>query len=94
MATIRKQIIDLMAHGEWDARGLSQTLGIREKEVYAHLPHILRTLTAMGKTLKIIPAQCVACGYEFSARQKPSRPGRCPKCRQERIDSPRFKVTD
>ena len=94
MATIRKQIIELMAQGEWDARRISQNLGIREKEVYSHLPHIQHTVTAMGKTLTITPARCIACGYEFSARQKHSRPGRCPMCRKERIDPPRFKITD
>lgn len=94
MATTRKQIIDLLVQGEWDARRLSQALGIREKEVYAHLPHIQRSLTTRGRTLSITPARCAACGYEFSDRKKISRPSRCPKCRQERIEPPLFEIKD
>jgi DNA-directed RNA polymerase specialized sigma subunit len=43
MGTKRKQIIDLLSKKEMDARELSQAVGIREKEVYEHLPHIARS---------------------------------------------------
>ena len=92
MTTIRKQIISLLAHEECDARTLSRQLGIREKEVYAHIPHIIRTVSAMGKTLTVVSAECNTCGYIFRDRKKISKPGRCPKCKNERIDPPRFKI--
>lgn len=94
MTTLRRHMLDLLTQREWDARGLSQALGIREKEVYSHLPHIQRTAAALGKTLRIVPARCAACGYAFAGRKKISRPGRCPRCRQERINPPLFHVTD
>ncbi|MBU1902091.1 MAG: ArsR family transcriptional regulator, partial [Proteobacteria bacterium] len=40
MKTIRQQIIDILMEREMTAIDLSQDVGIGEKEVYAHLPHI------------------------------------------------------
>lgn len=92
MASIRKQIIELLEKEECDARMISQRLGIREKEAYDHIPHIIRTISAMGKTFTLTAAQCIVCGYEFRDRKKVSKPGRCPTCKKERIESPRFSI--
>jgi hypothetical protein len=92
MASIRKQIIELLEKKECDARMISQQLGIREKVVYDHIPHIIQTVSAMGKTFSLTAAQCIACGYQFRDRKRVSKPGRCPACRKERIESPRFKI--
>ena len=92
MASIRKQIIELLEIEECDARMISQRLGIREKEAYDHIPHIIRTVSAMGKTFVLTAAQCITCGYEFRDRKKVSKPGRCPACKKERIEAPRFKI--
>ncbi|MBC2713754.1 MAG: transcriptional regulator [Desulfobacteraceae bacterium] len=92
MATIRKQIIRLLETQECDARMISQCLKIREKEVYEHMPHITRSAAAIKKRLMIIPAECNSCGYQFKDRTKAATPGRCPKCKKERIEPPRFKI--
>lgn len=92
MATIRKQIIELLKQEECDARMISQQLSIREKEVYDHIPHIIRSVSARGKALTVIAAQCNTCGYQFKDRKKTTKPGRCPKCKKERIDPPRFTI--
>jgi predicted Zn-ribbon and HTH transcriptional regulator len=44
MPTTRQQMILLLSEGNCTARDLSQTLGVREKEVYAHLAHIARSV--------------------------------------------------
>lgn len=49
MRTIRQHIIELFSTGEMNAIELSQDLGIGEKEVYGHLPHIARSVEAQGK---------------------------------------------
>ncbi|MCF8111079.1 MAG: transcriptional regulator [Desulfobacteraceae bacterium] len=90
MATIRQQIIELLEHDEHDARRLSQSLGISEKEVYAHLPHIAKSLSKQGKKLRTEPAECIGCGYRFKNRQRVTKPGKCPVCKSERIENPRF----
>jgi hypothetical protein len=92
MSTIREQIMSLLGEEECDARFISQSLGISEKAVYDHMPHIIQSLAAQGKKLKINPACCISCGFEFKDRKRPTKPGRCPKCRNERIDPPRFKI--
>lgn len=92
MTTIRKQIIDLLEQSDHDVREISQLLGISEKNVNAHFPHIEKTVSSMGKKLVVIPSSCMACGYRFKDRSRHARPGKCPKCKSERIRKPRFTV--
>jgi predicted Zn-ribbon and HTH transcriptional regulator len=94
MATVRQQIIEMLRQKDRDAREISQHVSIREKEVYDHLPHIIRTLSSQKKKLTIFPAQCKSCDYEFKDREKTKKPGRCPVCKSERIDPPRFRIVE
>ena len=90
--TLRQQIMAVLQEGEWDVRGLSQRLGIAEKDVIAHLDHVRRSLAAGGMRLVVQPPICLACGFIFEGRGRFTRPGRCPQCRQTRITSPLFQV--
>ncbi len=90
--TLRQQIMTVLREGEWDVRGLSQRLGIAEKDVIAHLAHVQRSLAAGGARLVIRPPYCRACGFVFEGRGRFTRPGRCPQCRQTRIAPPFFQV--
>jgi predicted Zn-ribbon and HTH transcriptional regulator len=92
MPTTRQQMIALLSKGECRARDLSQMLGIREKEVYAHLSHIERSVVSQKKRLLIIPSMCVSCGYVFDRRKRFTKPGRCPNCKSERIQEPTYQV--
>jgi len=92
MATIRQKIMNLLAREKCDARDISQTLSIREKEVHDHLPHIIRSMSTQEKSFKIIAARCLSCGYEFKNRKRTTKPGRCPKCKKERIEPPRYTI--
>ncbi len=90
--TLRQQIMAILQSGEWDVRSLSQRLGISEKDVIAHLPHVQRSLATSGARLVIRPSFCWACGFSFEGRGRFTRPGRCPRCRQTRIEPPHFFV--
>ncbi|MGD9336640.1 MAG: ArsR family transcriptional regulator [Syntrophobacterales bacterium] len=90
--TRRQQIITLLSQGTYSSRELSQELGISEKEVCTHLPHIARSLSAQEKELVLIPCQCLECEYLFGSRKRFTKPSRCPRCRGERIQEPRFIV--
>lgn len=92
MTTIRKQIIDLLEQDDHDVREISKLLGISEKNVHAHFPHIEKTVSSMGKKLVATPPFCIACGYRFKERSRHARPGKCPQCKSERISKPRFTV--
>ncbi len=92
MTTVRQQLIALLCEDTYDARELSQSVGIREKEVYEHIPHIERSLGPQGKKLETIAPHCIACGFSFKKREKAGRPSRCPKCKSERIGNPRYRI--
>jgi len=92
MQTIRQQMITLLSQEVCSARDLSQMLRVQEKEIYSHLSHIARSVVSQRRRLVLIPSQCLVCGYVFDNRKRLTRPGRCPHCKGERIEEPRFQV--
>jgi hypothetical protein len=88
--TLRRQILDLLAERTLTARDISMAVGIGEKQVLPHLEHIRRSLHRQHRTLKIIPSVCRQCGFVFHKRDRLTRPGKCPACRGEAIEPPRF----
>lgn len=91
--TVRQRMIHLLEQEELSAREISQRLGIREKEVYDHLTHIARSMTARGKKLRVPPFACLGCGYVFRERERFTRPSRCPRCRGTRIQTPVYRLS-
>ena len=92
MQTIRSEITGLLRKDEYSAREISQEIGIREKEVYDHLSHISRSVASQKQKLFIVPSECLGCDYEFESRKRFRKPGRCPRCRSERISEPRYRI--
>jgi transcriptional regulator len=92
--TIRRRMILLLTEREMGARELSQSLGIREKEVYDHLTHMGRSVSAQGKRLLVHPAKCLLCGYVFEDRKRVSPPSRCPRCKRTHIQRPLYAVRE
>ncbi|WP_051184727.1 transcriptional regulator [Desulfatiglans anilini] len=90
--TIRQRMIDLLCAGEMTAIEISQELHIAEKEVYAHLPHVARSVGRLGKRLVIRAFRCLKCGYVFKDRQRFTRPGRCPRCKGTHLERPLYVV--
>ncbi|MCL5406593.1 MAG: ArsR family transcriptional regulator [Deltaproteobacteria bacterium] len=90
MNTIRQEIVSLLSEGEYGAKDISKMLHISEKEVYTHIEHINRSLKPQKMRLKITPAACLTCGFKFEARNRFSSPGRCPKCKGEHIQDPKY----
>ncbi len=92
MPTLRQQIIALLAERPMDLLALSQALGLREKETLAHLPHIAKSLAGRGGRLRLRPARCEGCGFEFKERRRLSPPSRCPRCKTARIQGPWYSI--
>ena len=90
MKTIRQQLIEILSERKITAIDLSGDVGIGEKEVYEHLPHIALSVASQGKELVIEPSRCLKCGYVFEERKRFTRPGRCPQCRETYIQRPTF----
>ncbi|MEH6575692.1 MAG: ArsR family transcriptional regulator [Amphritea sp.] len=83
--TIRQEILRFLEGSELTIGELSKQIGKSESELYDHLEHLLGF-----KSLRIIPAECLKCGYVFGNREKTKKPGKCPKCRGTYIEEPRF----
>jgi len=93
METIRQRMIALLIDKEMDARELSRTMGIREREIYEHLPHIALSVARQRKRLIIQPVRCLVCGYLFKDRKRFTRPSRCPRCKKSHVDEPKYRIT-
>jgi transcriptional regulator len=73
---------------------LSSLVGISHKQVDEHLEHLQRSLAGAGEELVVESARCMTCEYVFEDRTKLGRPSRCPKCKGERVEPPRFRIAD
>ncbi len=89
MLTLRQAIRELLREEPHSALELSQRLSLPEKEVYGHLQHVARNPGA-GWRFHLIPAVCRICGFTFSKRQRLTIPSRCPVCRRQSIQRPRY----
>ncbi|MGH7268258.1 MAG: transcriptional regulator [Candidatus Rokuibacteriota bacterium] len=92
-ATVRAALRHALRAGPRTAHELSARVRIAEKQVAGHLEHLARSLRAGGERLRVEPARCLDCGFVFRKRDRLSRPSRCPVCRSERLDGPRFSIT-
>ena len=92
--TLRQQMIDWLRREAMTARDISQAVRVSEKEVYRHLTHIQKTVAGHGWKLSFTPCSCLACGFTFTDRRRLTRPGRCPRCRESRINQPVFRIED
>src|SRR3990172_9090343 len=90
--TVRRKILSLLSGPPLTARQISARAGIPEKEVYAHLPHVKKTVGRLGAPLLVTPAECNACGFTLRKRERPYKPSRCPPCRGESISPPLFAI--
>jgi transcriptional regulator len=90
--TLRTELRTALSEGRSTSRELSQALGVSEREVLEHLPHLARSLSHTGERLAIEPSSCLGCGFEFEERTRVKRPGRCPACKSTRISPPRFGI--
>ena len=91
MPTDRQRLIEALESDWMTAYDLSAEVGLSVKDVLSHLPHVKKSIRPPQKFLTD-PARCLACGYVFQDRRKQKRPGKCPKCRDERISEPRFRI--
>ena len=90
--TVRRAIIDILRGRALSAKDISAEVRIAEKEVYGHLDHIRLSIHSSGALLEIIPAECRACGFVFTKRDRLTPPGRFPVCRNESIVEPLFAI--
>ncbi len=91
--TVRQEMITILKGHTLSAKEISSLVRVSEKEVYAHLEHIQKTLKK-DHDLIITPAECRKCGFTFKKRNRLKKPGKCPACRGESIQEPLFSIKD
>jgi predicted Zn-ribbon and HTH transcriptional regulator len=80
----RRQLIELLAHEPRTASSVAREMGLRRGEIEEDLHHALRSATAAGHRIEIIPARCKDCGFTFGP-DRLIKPGRCPSCKGSRL---------
>jgi predicted Zn-ribbon and HTH transcriptional regulator len=92
--TGRRRLETLLLNRPMSVEGLRRELGMNARELEAELEHLEKTLKAKGAKIDIEPAECLGCGHVFAVRnaRRFHAPGRCPKCKEERVEEPRFSI--
>lgn len=91
--TPRQAILEVMTDTPMSAHEISGLAGVSEKDVYEHLLHLRVSKKGRGG-ISVVPAKCRKCGYDFVKRERLTKPGRCPKCKEKRIAAPKFYLTE
>jgi predicted Zn-ribbon and HTH transcriptional regulator len=76
---------------QWGFDELRAELGLTVKVLEEDLRHVQRSVRPGGECLRIEAARCSGCDFEFSNKAL-HPPGRCPQCRDRRIDGPWFEI--
>lgn len=92
--TLRQQLRGLLRREELSFAELRDVFGLGVRALEEELRHVERTARSAGERLHVGPARCLGCGFAF--RDRDARhlhaPGRCPRCRSERITDPTFRI--
>jgi len=91
--TPRQAILDVLTDEPLTAIEISGLAGLSEKAVFEHMEHLLRSSAKGALSIQVKPAMCRKCGFTFVKRDRLTKPGRCPFCRERRIASARFFVS-
>ena len=90
-ATTRERIAEYLRGRTAAAGTIASEFGVATGEAFSHVEHIARSLDGTDEQLLVAPPECRDCG--FSAFDDPAnRPSRCPECRSEAIEEPRFRI--
>ncbi|MBI5454877.1 MAG: transcriptional regulator [Deltaproteobacteria bacterium] len=95
--TARQRIIEALKGGMLTAKDISRAVGLKEKDVIDHLPHVAKSIEARkggGVRFIVEPSRCLDCGFVFRKRERLKSPGKCPICKGEGITEARYGIVD
>lgn len=91
--TVRQRIIELLTGTRLSSHQLAQMLGIPERQVEEHLPHVVKSVARdRSRRFVLEPSTCPDCSFIFRERTRLTRPSRCPRCHGESITPPRYGI--
>lgn len=89
--TRRQRIVTLLrGAGDWTFEELRRELGVPTHVLREDLAHVEKSARHLGASLHVEPGVCRGCGFVLTKRRRFTAPGRCPRCRSERLEPPRF----
>jgi transcriptional regulator len=88
----RRHLIDLLSRELRSVSSLARELGGTRETMEEDLRHAIRTARAQGLDVRVVPARCKACGFEFG-EEKLSKPSRCPACKGTRLFEPMLGIS-
>ncbi len=91
--TRRQKIVELLSTEEWAFDDLRAELQLTVKVLEEDLGHVRQSVRREGMTLELMPALCENCEFEFT-KGALHPPGRCPNCKDRRINGPWLRVTE
>jgi predicted Zn-ribbon and HTH transcriptional regulator len=79
--------VELLSRQEFSFEELRRELQLPVRALEEDLRHVERSLRRSDRRLVVKPPRCQGCGFEFRGRapRRFAAPGRCPRCRSERI---------
>jgi len=89
--TRRQHIVELLRKGPLTVLEMARETGAPVKLVVSDLEHVLKSLRGRERVI-VEPAECASCGFVFRGRTRVETPSRCPECRSEKIEEPRFGI--
>jgi len=89
----RRQLIELLTHEPRTVSSLAREMGLPRNEMEEDLRHALRSASAAGHRIEIIPARCKDCGFTFGP-DRLAKPGRCPSCKGSRLFEALIRIAD
>lgn len=92
--TVRQRLVRWLSARDYGFDDLRLALELPAKALEDELRHVERSVRAQGRRLRVEPPRCRDCGFAFPgrARRHLHTPGRCPDCRSQRIEPPRFRI--
>lgn len=90
--TVRQRLTRWLTLSERSFEELRRGLELSPGELEDALRHVEKSARRRGTHLHMVPPECRECGFDFPRRlgKHLHPPSRCPRCRSQRIEPPRF----
>jgi len=89
--TKREEIFELLKNNAMSAQQIAFYFKCPIEDIEQDLHHLAKSVRPAYE-LRMFPAHCESCEFVFKERSKIRKPSKCPKCRNERIIPPLFKI--
>jgi len=89
----RKDLIPLLLERHWSVAEIARAMRVSRREAEADLRHLFKSLRHLAYRVRVEPARCRKCGFEFSLETL-GKPSKCPQCRGTWVSEPRIRLTE